>query len=227
MKKNILAVTLTAAAALVVSAPSVRADAVLTVISGSASTSVTAVDGAASVSVTSFNGWNVVIESALGFNSEGSASLPSMDVSTTDSGGASAGILDVIFSQQGYTFDGSVTAAISQTIDTHHGTTIAYTTYADGSDALSTTAPPAGTLLTSQLSTTGTPDPANQDATISLTGPYTLNQYLVISPTTKGVSSDASLDGIGVPDGGLTVALLGSLMLGFAGIRARFGGKRA
>jgi hypothetical protein len=229
MNKKTLTATLAAAAALLVSAPLARANAVLTVISGSSSVSVPDLGtGAASTTQVSFAGWNITVDSGIGYDVSGTASLPQMDVSTQDHGSGSAGTLYVIWSQTGYTFIGPVDATISQTVSVSEGAAITYNTYATTGGILVptdvggvATGLPATPLTTQVLtSTAGTVTAAFGNDP----GDPTLTQELIISGTTLGVSADAHLDG--VPDGGLTVALLGGVLVGFAGIRSRFGGKR-
>jgi hypothetical protein len=147
----------------------------------------------------------------------GSATLPSMDLSSVDVSGPSGGTLTILFSDDffGPTF-GGVTASIGGTT----GGTVLYSTYADASNVLFG----MSTLLTTQGAFTG---PAFSGTTFADLGlpSFSLTQEVVISHGSAGATSfNAELKAApkAVPDGGSTAALLGAVLVGLESLRRRF-----
>jgi hypothetical protein len=47
------------------------------------------------------------------------------------------------------------------------------------------------------------------------------------APATANVQDTLTVKGVIVPDGGMTLTMFGSVMLGLAGLRSKFAGKRS
>ena len=228
MKKTILA-TMTVAAALVASAPLAKANAFLEVISGSSSASTASGSDNATLGST-VGGWTVSTQT-------GSSSVFGISLNSQNQGPVNAGNLEIIYSSGTYPstgiwkFGGSSTStgAVNPTID--------YTAYAyqySAGGALYGQGGLRGSLLDT-LSLGPNQSIAPYDGAISgVLGNFTEILYIDV----VSVPSADNAEGIEasvqtqfqvypvVPDGGLTLAMLGSVLVGVAGIRYKFG-KRA
>lgn len=228
MKKTILA-TMTVAAALVASAPLAKANAFLEVISGSSSASTTSGSDTATLNST-VGGWNVSTQT-------GSSSVFGISLNSQNIGPATAQNLEVIYSSGAYPQTGVWKFGGSSTSEGIVNPTIDYTAYAyqySAGGPLYGQSGPLGTLLAS-LSLGPNQAIAPYDGAISgMLGNFT--EILYITVVNVPAADDAG--GIQanvqtsfqvypvVPDGGLTLAMLGSVLVGVAGIRYKFG-KRA
>jgi hypothetical protein len=147
----------------------------------------------------------------------GSATLPSLDLSSVEvSGPSGGGTLTIRFSDDffGPTL-GGVTASIGGT--TPIGGTVLYSTFADASNV------PFGTstLLTTQGPFGG---PAFSGTTFANLGllSFSLTQEVVISHSSPGLVTSFNAELKAVPDGGSTVAFLGAVLVGLESFRRRF-----
>jgi hypothetical protein len=138
----------------------------------------------------------------------GSAGFPDMDVNSVVRS-VGAGTLTITWADT--SFGPSHGSAVA-TIGGATAGSVSYATYADPANALALAVP-----LTSQGPFNGGAFSGAAEAALSLGSPYSLTMQAVITHATQGISSfDAELR---VPDGGLTIGLLGSAVLGLEGMR--------
>jgi hypothetical protein len=226
MKKTILA-SLTVAAALVASAPLAKANAFLELISGSYSTSTTVSGSSDTASFTglTLGSWDVDIEA----NGSGHA-LPilSVGLNTYASGHPTNG-LTVYFSSGSY----NATGGIGLFSASQSGDQLAATASLFTSSSLYTGSGSEGTQF---MSTLGLPIAAsgNTNESSAFAGGSAL---YVTDELDFGGGAGATLGGaqdnmnvtasfnVSVPDGGLTMTMLGSSILLLAGIRSRLSKK--
>ena len=224
MKKTILA-SLTVAAALVASAPLAKADAFLELVSGSASTSTT-ISGSlnAHISGLSLDGWDISIEA------DGSAHIsPSLvvNLNSQNSGHPTSG-LSVYYSSGSYVVAGGTGIfAESQSGDSLAATASLYTSssFYTGSGSL-------GTQFMSTLSLPSAPSGNTYEQGAFATGTLYVTEEMdfgggsaaVLPGTIQNMNETASLN-VTIPDGGLTMVMLGSSILLLAGIRSRLSKK--
>ena len=180
-------------------------------------TSVTIADGSAldsndAVGVVTYNGavginWTLNVTTGLSKPQIGSATNPEMTLNSVNANSKGAGFLTIKFSDD--FFGPSSGQLVSKTGGTTAGT-VSVQTYADASNALFG----QGTLLTSHGPFSGGAfsDLASKD--LSIGGPFSLTELATITHTRNGVTSFN--EDLRVPDAGLTVALLGSSLIGLA-----------
>lgn len=222
MKLKLLLTTVSAAAGLLLSAPLVRADATLTLISGGTTTSVSAVSG-----VAMFNGavgsWTLNVDTGLGAGAIGPQ--PKLDLSFDAIGSAGAMPLYIIWSQNNNSPAGGMEGTIGGTLDS--GLSVTFDNYYNTNNAVVATLAGLGTFLAGPPTFTGSPFSASSSGTIVASGQYDLSEVIEVQDGVSGgqTSGDANLHVL--PDGGLTLAMLGCGLVGLAGLRARFGSKIA
>jgi hypothetical protein len=195
---------------------SARAIPTLTISDGS--TAVTVVDGAAGDSsplpgVVSYVGaiganWLLVAITGTTKPQIGSGGFPDLNVNSV-AASSGAGALTITWGDSSFgPCDGSAVATIGGAT----AGSVSYATYADSANL-----PAQSMLLTSQGSWNGGAFSGAAEAALTLGFPFSLTMQVVITHATQGISSfDAELR---VPDGGLTIYLLGFAMLGLAGMR--------
>lgn len=224
MNKKLILASLVATGALLVSASSARANAVLTLLAGISSTSITLPNNTAGGFTTiAFDGWTVTSDT--GDNTGGTLSSPFLNVSSQSQGGSSPQALEVIWSQTDYTFNGTLEASLTQVF----GQGVTMNTFENTANVAATGSlypvTPAGTLLTTQIIGPGPGQAAaNMFATVS-GSPYALTEELLISATTAQASVQGNLFVPfvpTVPDSGLTLTMLGACFLGVAGLRSKW-----
>jgi hypothetical protein len=142
----------------------------------------------------------------------GSATKPEMDLNSVDATSLAGGTLIVRFSDDFFgPNSGSAIAGIGGTTVG----TVGYTTWADAANVLFATS----ISLTGIGPLTGAFSGTDSGA-LSLGYPYSLTQEAIIRHSAGGLSSfNATLT---VPDGGLTIALLGFALVGVEGLRRKF-----
>jgi hypothetical protein len=163
--------------------------------------------------------WIVNVSTGISDPILGSPTDPHMDLNSVNvnvSGGA--GTLTIWFSDDFFgPTSQSMDASIGGTINLAPGSTLNYTTYASGTNALFAETSP----LTSQSFTAGSfsGDASGSFPTSPFPAPYSLTQKVEINHSAQGSTSfNASQQ---VPDGGTTVALLGFALLGVEGLRRK------
>lgn len=209
--------TLAVAGALVAGATAVKANPELELISGS--TTVVVVQSSP-VGYVTYDGpvgqWSINVTT--GVNNFGGPGNPQIDVSSLDEGsGRPLHSLTIEYTAGGYTHDGTVIGTIGGTTTT----TVSDYQYL-GSSAFST-----AQLLTA----IGPLGPGAFDGTAygntGVTGAYWLTEKIVISGGSGGGALTSFDANSSVPDGGMTMVLLGSAFAGLGAMRSRFGAKRA
>jgi hypothetical protein len=222
MKKSILA-TMTVAAAILASASLAKADAFLELLSGGTSVIVPAANfGPNGVGyVGSIGSWTADIASG---SSSGSLVIGLQNQS--ENSGVQTSGLEVIYSSGSYSASGSglwgVGTSGAQTLPTVASVYKSATLWT-GSGSL-------GTLLASLTQPAGPAGGSSVDAGI-IGGTYYITEELLIGSIAPGsiheyVYSDVNATLTIMPDGGLTIAMLGAALIGLSGIRSKFG-KRA
>jgi hypothetical protein len=226
---NFLKYSIAAGAAMAL-AGSVYATPTIVITDGTAGLDATASSASGDVTLTaSGDGWNVVIAVGLSEPPQsggGTASRPSMDLSITatySGNGTQGNPLNIYFGGGTYgPTSSSFLAQLSGHMASGTGLPVTFTTYTTGAGAApSTTSPyiPAGST---QLTTSGAVSLSGglyssivHSAGVSLSS-YGLLEDLTISGSSAGssYSLDASLTA--VPDGGMTLMLLGSALSGLA-----------
>jgi len=211
MKKTILA-TITVAAALLASAPLAKANAFLEVISGGQSASTSAVgpnsDLVLQTGAGGLDGWYFTV-------STGTAALApiNIDVGETALAFSQADPLTVIYRTAFYRTPG--TWKLITTSSSTPDLSVVASAYSFGHLLASQSIPPGGGVTSTGVLTHNL-------------GVFT--EIIVITPIAPGfesVSVDSRFDFTpNLPDGGMTMAMLGSVLLGLAGLRSKFG-KRA
>jgi hypothetical protein len=216
MKTKTLVATVALAGALLAGASTAKANASLDLISGT-STVVGAVSGNDGEYFGTVGGWSV--NAAFGLNS-----LLEVTLEDTSSGNPGHG-LEVVYTSGPYIFSGAYTFGASdpglntlagQASGYYSPTAIGpYTALAGSPFAL-----PAVSSFSGQVSG-------------SLTGTYYITEILTFgggatSTLTGGlqtVNAQVAFKGsaVAVPDGGMTLALMGSVLAGLAGLRSKFG----
>ena len=249
MKKSILA-TMTVAAALVASSPLAKANAFLEVVSG-ALNSTTVVTGSDSGTLSaSIGGWTISTET--GISSVFGITLTSSSTGPATAGPLTVYYSSGAYAQTGlWVLGASTTSTAEQAL---HGIPIGVTpptidySAAVYSNPLGTGATTGvgnalnrgtygGGTLGGQLGLTDLLGPnANAPQQFGLllgalgnfTEILTINPILVPAHTVQmnaEIQTSFSIIPITVPDGGLTIALLGSVLIGLAGIRCKFGNR--
>jgi len=226
MHKKLLLALAAGASGLLLCASSAKADAILTLIAGTASTSVSV--GPVPVGQTlilsgTLDGWSA--QTQVDDSSGGSAGSPDIAVTSNDTGGAGASTLYVFFSESGYTYNGGVELSLAQAATTAtvsfsaydgNGNTPFTTTAAGGGGPSSLPSGPVGGTL--NLSGTGIKE---GPGSITVASPYALTTELVVSPVSQNTKVAVGADLAAVPDGGMTLALLGGVVVSLSVLRSR------
>ncbi|MGZ4963511.1 MAG: hypothetical protein ACXWKG_08040 [Limisphaerales bacterium] len=179
--------------------------------------SVTIADGSAldsnpAAGVVTYNGavginWTLNVTTGLSKPQLGSATNPAMTLSSVNANSRGAGSLTIKFSDD---FFGPTSGQlVSKTGGTTAGT-VSVQTYADASNALFG----QGTLLTSHGPFSGGAFASTVSTGFSGGNPFSLTEVATITHTQNGVTSFN--EELRVPDAGLTLALLGSSLIGLA-----------
>jgi len=216
MKK--ITTTLIVAAALVASAPLAKANSFLELISGSSS-ALTTVGGQIVGLNTGVGSWTVNITTGV------TASQLTMDLGSYDSGQAITAPLTIIYSSGVY-YPSTPGAWELQT----GNLTVTFPSGSAGSVSALVNVY-ASSHGVSAFDTQTITKTLGADDVGNLTGLGTFTEIITITPTfTRGsgvtVSFDSGFSYTTVPDGGMTMAMVGSVLIGLAGIRSKFG-KRA
>jgi len=186
------------------------------------------------------DGWSISVTAetfpALG---EGTLSSPSMDISSIDASTSAGGTLQIIFAGNDYnpasggvamSLNGASSGNVSGTYSAYYNTANKVTL------PVSSTETGLGGTLIDTATWSGSPINVLAYGTIGAVGPYSLTQDIKITSSgASRVSFDANLSGAAVPqtpvddsnvpDGGMTLTMLGIAMLGLAAIRSKFGTK--
>jgi hypothetical protein len=171
------------------------------------------------------NGWNVNI-TAQTYPSPtyGTLASPLMDVNTVDASTTGAGTLEIIFAGDSYTRAGGAFLSIGGT--TSSTISGVYSAYAQAGSLVTPGATVKAQLGSPAIASTtfgGTPFLAAAYGTVPNVTPYILGQDFLITATGIGnLSFNANLI---VPDGGMTLTMLGSALVGLVGIRSKLGRK--
>jgi len=245
MNKKLIAISLGAVAALVVSAPKAHANAELELISGSTISTVVVSDAVAATTGASFNGsvggWNINITTGITDGKAPAAPYVNLNSISTSTAGTTAG-LEIVWSAQGFTLSpGSALSTLSGTSQQGSGSAagaaITLDTYYAGNNALdlgntANNSLSGGTLMSSLTSTPGAagllPTRTGTDGIPSV-GNYSLTAEMIIPALGSGTEQHVDVNGTisVVPDGGMTLTMLGSALVGLTGIRSRFSRKSA
>ncbi len=180
----------------------------------------TSTPGMISYSGTIGNNWTVNLTTGSTKPITGSPEKPYLDLNSVNLS-SGAGDLYVFWSDTGFgPSSGTVLASISGTINGAPGSTLGYSTYADLKDQ----ARIMGELLTSQSFSAGAFSGNASGVDLDTLGsPYSLTQFIAVHHDEAGSTSyHAILDPpTTVPDGGLTLALLGFALTGVEGLRRK------
>jgi len=234
MKTKTLITTVALTGALLVSASVAKANAFLELISGTSTVSVASAADSVSGSF-SIGGWTANIPSGASF---GFGTFLSVTESTSSGGGSPAHGLTILYSSGLYNQDGTYTFSgtensglVGSTVALYFGSTVA--------NAGTSIPSGLGTLQALfALTTPGGGSSASPTAKGSTTGTYVVNELMTLGggasasltgPSTANVQETLTVSGSGllVPDSGPTMTMFGSVMLGLAGVRSKFGSKRA
>jgi hypothetical protein len=226
MKTKTLITTVALTGALLASASVAKANAYMELISGSSSVIVPAANvGPNGISfVGTVGSWSLDIATGL---SSGSLVVGLNDLSQ-NTGLQTAG-LEVIYSSGVYSASGKWTFGASDP----GGESLAAQAQAWKSPTLFIAGGSLGTQLGSTLNLATTPTSLQDSGTIG--GWYYLNEVLIIGDPSQnsihpGHFEYANLDAtftVATPDGGMTLSMVGSVLLGLAGLRSKFGAKRS
>ncbi|MGA2555647.1 MAG: hypothetical protein ABSG04_05175 [Verrucomicrobiota bacterium] len=153
--------------------------------------------------------WNIVVNTfTYPFPTFGTLASPDLDTSTMDAYSSTGGTLEIIFSGNDYTQIGTGVLTVGGTADNMTGI---YTAYYDSGNTLGAET----TLIGSTTAITGGSAQGNVGAE-----PNSLTQDILLTAGAGG--GHASLDAeLTVPDGGLTITLLGGALLGLRMFRRR------
>jgi hypothetical protein len=200
---------------LALTSPSAMANAKLEIISGTHSATVTA----NALGVATFTGnvgsWALTLTSGTTFPTLGSPAVPTLDIASLVGSGTAP--LEILFSDDGYTHAGVAALQLHLNV-ANNLQSVMLALFADANgDLLDTT----GTAVaTASLAGSGS---VAAHGLITRTGPYALTEEILITPVLHKKASIVSLDGtVTVPDGGLTLASLGSLFVVLGGVSRRF-----
>jgi hypothetical protein len=235
MKTKTLITTVALSGALLASASVAKANAFLELISGTSTTSVaTGISDSLSGNF-SVGGWtvNTTTGTSLGFGT-----ILSVTESTVSGGAAPTHGLTILYSSGLYNQDGAYTFSGTENAGTVGSTVALY--FASAVANAGTSIPGGlGSLVGGPYSLTGTGGSSSSSPTATGTtaGIYSVNELMTIgggagaslsgAPATANVQDTLTVKGVIVPDGGMTLTMFGSVMLGLAGLRSKFAGKRS
>jgi hypothetical protein len=232
MKTKTLVMGMALTGALLASASVAKANAFLELISGTSTTSIAS--GANSLSGSfSTGGWTVNMTSG---TSLGFGEILDVTESTVSGGGAPTHGLTILYSSGAYSEDGSYTFSGTENAGTVGSTVALYLASTGPANHLSAIPGDLGTLQALfALTTPGGGSSSSPTATGNTTGTYYVNELMTIGgggsaaihgAATANVQDTLTVSGA-VPDSGMTMTMLGSVMMGLAGLRSKFGAKRA
>jgi len=166
----------------------------------------------ASGTVTSFSSsgvWSFISITGLTYPAVGTAGNPIMQLSIQAQSTA-AGTLYIGFADDGYTGLGSINVSLTGQVGSGAPESYTYTTFASAFNVMPTTTLPTGSTI---ISLSGNLD-VNTSASgaLPLTSPYVLGEIVGITATgasQNSINANLSFTPAGVPDGGMTVAMLG------------------
>jgi len=161
--------------------------------------------------VATYNGtvgvWSLIITTGLTAPALGTASTPTMDLAIQASATTAASLF-LAFANNGYTGVGGINASISGHVVSGAQETYTFTTFQDTANTLPSTTLPIGSVITTLSGSM--PVLGNASGTLSGIAPYTLGEIVQINTTGASITSiDAGFTFSSVPDGGMTVAMLG------------------
>lgn len=163
--------------------------------------------------------WTVTSATGLSKPGSGTAALPDLDTLSLDvKSGNGTKQLWIKFTDTGFGPGGNLSAFAKIGGTSQPGATVTFETYGDAGNAQFATT----TLLTSEVFNIGASGGFNGSAGGAMTGlgnPYSLTELIKIQSGAGNSSFDAELKG--VPDGGVTVAMLGFGLLGVEALRRR------
>jgi VPDSG-CTERM motif len=182
--------------------------------------SYTAVDTSAS-GVLVYSGttgvWSFVVAVGTTPPASGTLAHPSMDIDIS-AGSSAAGSLYVALADTGYTGTGGIDAVITGHVVNGAAESYLFDTFASTSDTQPTTTLPTGTIITTLSGLL--PVSASANGVLPGSSPYTLGEVLEISSTgATQTSVDASFTS--VPDGGMTIAMLGLGLIALEAVRRK------
>jgi hypothetical protein len=221
MKTKTLVTTMALTGALIAATTTVKANPELELISGSSSVIVTAASADGTVTYDGPIGqWNVNVST--GENDLGGITTPMIDLNSLDTAKGYAGTLqsiEILYTAlEPASAAGGITGEIGGTTTTTvtDWQWLGYSPFAK-TQLLTEVGPfTKGAFSGTAYGTTGTPD-----------GSYWLTEDVLISGgITKATESSSFDSNSSVPDGGMTIAMLGSVLAGLGAIRSRIG-KRA
>jgi hypothetical protein len=157
--------------------------------------------------------------------------------STVSGGGSPTHGLTILYSSGAYSEDGSYTFSGTENAGTVGSTVALYLASTGPANNLSAIPGDLGTLQALfALTTPGGGSSSSPTHMGTTTGTYYVNELMTIggggSVTLSGVAATANVQDTltvsgAVPDSGMTMTMLGSVMMGLAGLRSKFGAKRA
>lgn len=212
-----------AAAVALAAASQARANAILEVISGTASVGSLVAPGIYEAHTISIGGWDLSFAEGTTQPATGTLASPLDDITSVNILRSGTKPLYIEFSAGGFTSTTPATMLATMS-GANLGTSLSgsYSTYYSPTLFVGTVAHPVPLtgLLTSQVFSAGHLS-GTATGTVFGTTPFALTQIIEI---TKGLASlDDTLQLKSVPDGGATMILLGGAMMGFALIRSKVG----
>jgi hypothetical protein len=149
--------------------------------------------------------WNLGVTTGLTDPALGTPSLPNMNMAIQASSTA-AGSLYLAFANNGYTGSGEIIANFSGHVVSGAPETYTFTTFGDSSNIQPTTTLPTGSVITTLSGSL--PALASTSGALPLTTPCVLGEIVEINTTGATIASIGATFSP-VPDGGMTVAMLG------------------
>jgi len=197
------------AAATIALAPMAHANAELELISGATTVSVTAANvGSAYVYSGSVGGWSLSVSTGTFLGASG------LDINSVSTSGGTSSPLEILWSSSfASPVSGNYLATVGGTLN--GGLTVAFSSYV-GSTILST-----GTQLTPTITFSTSPYSGSSSGTASPSATYLTEEALISNGQTSGAQASFDFSVNAVPDGGMTLALLGGSMAGLTLIRSK------
>jgi hypothetical protein len=185
---------------------------------------VTTTTGFASDTTLNYAGWTIQQSSGTSYPVIGSPTNPKedlLDLSVTTSGTAFG--LKVVWSDTGFTYAGVIASGAGGTATDP----MSFKTYYDPLNGLPSqvTGVDANNVLVNSMGPASGTFAVSANGTIPGNGgnPIGLTEEITIGPGAAQTTDSVDFSFGTVPDGGLTFALLGTTLVGLAGLRSRFG----
>jgi hypothetical protein len=163
--------------------------------------------------------WNLVVSTGLTPPAPGYGTLsdPAMDLDIQASS-SGAGTLYIALADIGYTATGSIDATIGAHVTTGAAESYLFETFANTANTQPTTTLPTGSVITTLSGLL----PVSASTTGALPGssPYTLGELVELC-TTGATSDSVDASFTTVPDGGMTIAMLGLGLLALETVRRK------